>query len=95
MEENRNEMEMNLEATTNDYAEGEVYEDENGGLGSVLGCIAICAMGYVAGRIAVGGGKKLVNWGRNKAKSIKTKAEAKKFVDDEKVDATVVEDETK
>lgn len=94
MEENRNE-EMNLEATTNDYAEGEVYEDENGGFGSVLGCIAICAMGYVAGRIAVGGGKKLVNWGKSKAKSIKTKAEAKKFVDAEKVDATVVEDETK
>ena len=95
MEDEKKTIEMNLEATTNDYAEGEVYEDENGGLGSVLGCIAICAMGYVAGRIAVGGGKKLVNWGKNKAKSIKTKAEAKKFVDAEKVNATVVEDETK
>ena len=95
MEDEKKTIEMNMEATTNDYAEGEVYEDENGGLGSVLGCIAICAMGYVAGRIAVGGGKKLVNWGKNKAKSIKTKAEAKKFVDAEKVNATVVEDETK
>lgn len=92
MEENRNEMEMNMEATTNDYAEGEVYEDENGGLGSVLGCIAICAVGYVAGRIAVDGGKKLINWGKSKAKSVKTKAEAKKFVDAKKVDATIVEE---
>lgn len=92
MEENRNEMNMDV-AANEEIVTGEVMEDYEGGLGAVVGTIALCAAGYVVGRVAVGGGKKLFGWGKKKIESAKTKAEAKKFVDAQKVQAEVVEPE--
>lgn len=92
MEENRNEMNMNV-AENEEIVTGEVMEDCEGSLGAVVGTIALCAAGYVVGRVAVGGGKKLFGWGKKKFESAKTKAEAKKFVDAQKVQAEVVEPE--
>ena len=92
MEENRNEMNMNV-AENEEIVTGEVADGYEGGLGAVVGTIALCAAGYVVGRVAVGGGKKLFGWGKKKFESAKTKAEAKKFVDAQKVQAEVVEPE--
>lgn len=95
MEENRNEMEMSNEVTTaNDVVES-CYEENSSSAGDTL----LTAL-FIAGSTAVGYGiyeasKHLIKLGRKKAESIKTKREAAKIVDAEKVQATVVEDETK
>lgn len=91
MEENRNE--MNMEATANEYVESEVVEDENSG--SLLGTLVVLAAGAAIGYASVEGGKKLFGWGKKKVQSFKTKQEAKKFVDAQKVQAEVVEPEEK
>lgn len=92
MEENRNEMEMNnIETSTNDVVESNCYEENSGSAGDALLTALI-----IAGSTAVGYGiyeasKHLIKLGKKKAESIRTKREAAKFVDAEKVQATVDE----
>lgn len=96
MEENRNEMEMNnIETSTNDVVESNCYEENSGSAGDALLAALIIAGSAAVGCAAYEGAKKLFKFGKKKAESIRTKREAAKFVDAEKVNTTVVEDETK
>lgn len=93
MEENRNEMEMNNNEATN-VVESNCYED-SGSAGEGLVTAAVLIGCTVAGVAIYERGKQLCAFIKKKAKSAKTKREAAKIVDAEKVQATVVEDETK
>ncbi len=96
MEENRNEMEMNnIETSTNEVADSNCYEENSGSAGDTLGAAITLVFCTAAGVATYEGGKRLVKFIKKKAESIKTKREAAKIVDVEKVKATVVEDETK
>ncbi len=92
MEENRNEMEMNnIETSTNDVVESNCYEENSGSAGDALLTALIIAGSAAVGCAAYEGAKKLFKFGKKKAESIRTKREAAKFVDAEKVQATVDE----
>lgn len=96
MEENRNEMEMNNnEATTNNVVGSNCYEENSGSAGEGLVTAAVLIGCTVAGVAIYERGKKLCAFIKKKAESAKTKREAAKIVDAEKVQATVVDDETK
>lgn len=93
--EERNEMEMNNEtATTNDVVES-CHEENSGSAGDSLVTAAVLIGCTVAGVAIYERGKRLCAFIKKKAESAKTKREAAKIVDAEKVQATVVEDETK
>lgn len=94
MEENRNEMEMNNNEA-NDVVESNCYEENSGSASEVLLTALIIAGSTAVGCAAYDGAKKLFKFGKKKVESIKTKTKAAKIVDAEKVQATVVEDETK
>ena len=92
MEENRNGMEMNNnEATTNDVVESNCYEENSGSAGDGLVTAAILIGCTVAGVAIYERGKQLCAFIKKKAESAKTKREAAKIVDAEKVQATVDE----
>lgn len=92
MEENRNEMEMNnIETSTNEVADNNVYEENSGSAGDSLMTAAILIGCTVAGVAIYERGKQLCGFIKKKAESAKTKREAAKFVDAEKVQATVDE----
>lgn len=92
MKENRNEMEMNNnEATTNNVAESNCYEENSGSAGEGLVTAAVLIGCTVAGVAIYERGKKLYAFIKKKAESAKTKREAAKIVDAEKVQTTVDE----
>lgn len=89
--EERNEMEMNNEATTNDVVESNCYEENSGSAGEGLVTAAVLIGCTVAGVAIYERGKQLCAFIKKKAESAKTKREAAKIVDAEKVQATVDE----
>lgn len=92
MEENRNEMEMNNEATTaNDVVESNCYEENSSSAGDSIVAAAILIGCTVAGVAIYERGKQLCAFIKKKAESAKTKREAAKIVDAENVQATVDE----
>lgn len=90
MEENRNEMEMNNNEATN-VVESNCYEENSGSAGEGLVTAAVLIGCTVAGVAIYERGKQLCAFIKKKAESIKTKREAAKIVDAEKVQATVDE----
>lgn len=90
MEENRNEMEMNNNEA-NDVVESNCYEENSGSAGEGLVTAAVLIGCTVAGVAIYERGKQLCAFIKKKAESAKTKREAAKIVDAEKVQATVDE----
>lgn len=90
MEENRNEMEMNNNEATTNVVESNCYED-SGSAGEGLVTAAVLIGCTVAGVAIYERGKQLCAFIKKKAESAKTKREAAKIVDAEKVQATVDE----
>ena len=90
MEENRNEMEMNNNEATN-VVESNCYEENSGSAGEGLVTAAVLIGCTVAGVAIYERGKQLCAFIKKKAESAKTKREAAKIVDAEKVQTTVDE----
>lgn len=90
MEENRNEMEMNNNEA-NDVVESNCYEENSGSAGEGLVTAAVLIGCTVAGVAIYERGKQLCAFIKKKAESAKTKREAAKIVDAEKVQDTVDE----
>jgi hypothetical protein len=90
MEENKNEMEMNNNEATTNVVESNCYED-SGSAGEGLVTAAVLIGCTVAGVAIYERGKQLCAFIKKKAESAKTKREAAKIVDAEKVQPTVDE----
>lgn len=91
MEENRNEMEMNNNEAATNVVESNCYEENSGSAGEGLVTAAILVGCTVAGVAIYERGKQLCAFIKKKAESAKTKREAAKIVDAEKVQTTVDE----